>query len=196
MNNNYHNTHKERPQEKKVQQRTSVWYWCTSMRKYCGGDGFAMLFTVLIISIILAIAIGISSSSFKQSILSGLVRDSQIAFYQADSATECALRYELQVASSKGRAAPDVPCATLAADGKSITNKTYAQTNASAGTSGYFIYEDSTLSGGTGDKTKPCFTMIFDKTDPNGAGLIQGYGYNTCDDKNPRRIERAIEVVY
>ena len=46
--------------------------------------GFAMLFTVLLVTLVLSIGLSISNIAFKQSILSGLSKDSQISFYAED----------------------------------------------------------------------------------------------------------------
>jgi len=56
--------------------------------------GFAMLFTVLVVSIMLAIGLGISDITYKQTLLSSLANDSQLAFYQADSGVECGMYYD------------------------------------------------------------------------------------------------------
>ena len=54
-------------------------------------NGYAILFTVVIISIISLLAIGLSNSTYKQLILSSVSTDSQVSFFQADTAVECAL---------------------------------------------------------------------------------------------------------
>ncbi len=70
--------------------------------------GFALLFTVLIVSLILSIAIGIANLTLKQAMLSNLVKDSQAAFYQADSAVECGIYQDTVVgAFSFGSIVPD-----------------------------------------------------------------------------------------
>src|SRR5574343_1489902 len=54
-------------------------------------SGYAILFTVVIVSVISIIAIGLSNTAYKSMILSSVAKDSQTAFYQSDTATECAL---------------------------------------------------------------------------------------------------------
>ena len=53
--------------------------------------GYAILFTVVIISAISVITAGLTNAVYKQLILSSLAKDSQSAFYQADTAADCAL---------------------------------------------------------------------------------------------------------
>ncbi|MFA6515401.1 MAG: LamG domain-containing protein [Candidatus Paceibacterota bacterium] len=57
--------------------------------------GYAILFTVVIVSAISAIIAGLTNSTYKQLILSSLAKDSQIAFYQADTASDCAIYADL-----------------------------------------------------------------------------------------------------
>jgi hypothetical protein len=53
--------------------------------------GYAILFTVVIVSAISVITAGLSNAAYKQLVLSSLAKDSQAAFYQADTASDCAL---------------------------------------------------------------------------------------------------------
>jgi hypothetical protein len=58
--------------------------------------GFAMLFAVLISSFLIMIGISIFSISLKEVMISTSIRDSQTAFYAADSAGECALYWDIK----------------------------------------------------------------------------------------------------
>ncbi len=58
--------------------------------------GFVILFTVLISSIILAIALGISSIAYKEVVLSSAAKESQYSFFAADTGAECALYWDIQ----------------------------------------------------------------------------------------------------
>jgi hypothetical protein len=57
--------------------------------------GFVIMFSVLISAIILLIASGIFNVTQKEVVLSSYARESQRAFYAADSALECALYADL-----------------------------------------------------------------------------------------------------
>jgi len=56
--------------------------------------GFAVLFTVLISSIILAIALGITSISYQEVVLSSSAKEGNISFYAADTGADCALYWD------------------------------------------------------------------------------------------------------
>lgn len=57
--------------------------------------GFTLLFAVLVSILILAVGASIISIALKQVILSGAGRDSQFAFYAANTGLECALYWDL-----------------------------------------------------------------------------------------------------
>lgn len=59
--------------------------------------GFAMLFAVLTASLMVAIGISIFSISLKELQIATSERDSQAAYYAADSAQECAIYWDLKM---------------------------------------------------------------------------------------------------
>ncbi len=60
-------------------------------------NGFAMLFAVLTASLLLTIGMSIFNISFKELIISTNSKGSQIAFFAADSARECAYYWDSKV---------------------------------------------------------------------------------------------------
>ncbi len=56
--------------------------------------GFAVLFSVLLASFLITLGISIFNISLKEIMITTSVRDSQIAYYIADSASECALYWD------------------------------------------------------------------------------------------------------
>lgn len=148
--------------------------------------GFALLFTVLIISLILSIALSISNLTLKQAVLSGLVRDSQIAFYQADAAVECGLYQDTVLGLFPVGTTPDsVPRGFYC--GNTLLELDELQSSVD-----HFVYRYT-----ASPETAPCYNIVFDKTTPTDttAATIQGYGYNSCL-SGPRQVERALEVQY
>lgn len=144
--------------------------------------GFAMLITVVVVSLILSIALGISNLSFKQTILSTLAKDSQISFYEADAAVECAMYYDLQQNLFPIPTDP-TSLSTISCGAASFSiNQAQSATN-------YFVFEQSGVSG-----NNPCSTISIDKT-VAGTTKIQTKGYNICV-AHPRKVERALEVTY
>ncbi len=147
-------------------------------------QGFAMLFTVLITSIILSIGLGISNLAFKQTILSSLAKDSQLAFYQADAAAECAMYYDITVGLfPRGLILSGAP-GSIVCGTRTLTLEN------SLSTTNYFVYKENP----TGD-SQPCLSIVFDKATSSTQSLIQARGYNLCA-STPRQVERALQVSY
>ena len=62
-------------------------------------SGFALLFAVLASSLLIAIGVSIFNTSLKELQIATSERDSQTAYYAADSAEECALYWDIKVGS-------------------------------------------------------------------------------------------------
>ncbi|HEC32849.1 MAG TPA: hypothetical protein ENI63_01150 [Candidatus Kaiserbacteria bacterium] len=141
--------------------------------------GFTLLLAVLVSGVLLAIGLAIFNITIKELLLSSSGRDSQFAFYAADSGTECALYWD-----QKGGGFSTSTPGTISCNGSSITNV-----------------------GGVGYDTAMTFQFEVDgfcsivsviKSQTHPRTKIESKGYNTtCDNTiNPRRIERAIRVTY
>lgn len=149
--------------------------------------GFAMLFTVLVISIILAIALGIADLTFKQTLLSSLARDSQLAFYQADAGVECGMYYDLQ--GSLGRGTTVDGAGGTAGAPNQFTCGTHTMTLVPGQSyPDYFLYQEDSPS------TQPCFSVTFDKTD-RLKFVVSARGFSTCT-STAQQVERGLEVRY
>jgi len=61
--------------------------------------GFALLFAVFTASILMLIGVSIFSVSLRELAISQSAKDSQLAFYAADSARECALYWDIKQAA-------------------------------------------------------------------------------------------------
>lgn len=151
-------------------------------------NGYAILFAVVVISSISIIVAGLTSTALKQVILSSLAKDSQIAFYQADTASDCAFYAEMV----KGVDEPDFfkTDNVWSCGGQDLIVK--------PGTDGSYdlipieevYYSDN-----------PCFKISVVKsnldTDPPSVAVnIKARGYNVCDNKNPKIVEREVEINY
>jgi hypothetical protein len=135
-------------------------------------------------TLILSIAIGISNLSLKQLILSSLAKDSQISFYEADTAVECGLYQDTVVGSFPlGTDASTAPSNITCGDDIFSIDLADSYTN-------YLIYNQNFL-----DSTKPCSSVLFDKATTVGTNIVKGRGYNICN-AGPRQVERALEVLY
>lgn len=76
--------------------------------------GFALLLTIIVVSIVLAIGLSLLNITVKQFTLSATARDSEEAFHTANSGVEC-MQYHRSVDSTyadlvNGGSAPSLPC--------------------------------------------------------------------------------------
>lgn len=151
--------------------------------KYNGG--YAILFTVIIIGSISALTAGLANTIYKQLVLSSLVKSSQSAFYQADTAADCALYADL-VINQKDPSFFKTPgqwaCGKINLDYVPIDN-------------GGFEISPHDM-----ESLDPCFYISVEK---NPTGEVDVYntkiiaeGYNICNLTNPRVVEREIEINY
>lgn len=149
--------------------------------------GYAILFTIVIVSAISVITAGLSSTAYKQLILSSMANDSQSAFYQADTAGDCAL-YADQVESAK-----NPPNIITTGGDWTCGNSSLTVGNISA--SGYTIYPKSPAD----VSSSPCFRIDITKNTsapPLIKTTISAKGYNICNKSNPRTVEREIKINY
>lgn len=154
------------------------------MKRLNKNKGYAILFSVVIVGIISLISFGLSDTAFKQVILSSLVKDSQTAFYKADTASECALySYFNKGGSEYLDGVTSVPplsfdCGTDK-DGNSYT------LNVETGILPFY-----TLSFDNGNNS--CFKISIGKSS-NTINIISD-GYNICDSNSQRSVEREIKI--
>lgn len=148
--------------------------------------GYAILFAVVITSIISVIVAGISNLTYKQLILSSLVKDSQQAFYMADTAIECALyghfmkgdNYDDAAEENTWHCGPDI--------GDLFTLKVPDDT---VGIS-YKLEQPAY------DKNTPCYEFNVDRDSIPDEVHIRARGYNICNKSLLRTVQREIEVYY
>lgn len=177
--------------------------------------GFTLFIALIVTSILLMVGFSIGNIILKQIQLSTAGRESQIAFYAADSAGECALYLDRK--DSDGNSVIDIAFGTstdLAAvealslkcgsgtDGAGaikVESKIIDGDNAT--TTFYVDYRD--VSGGeTGYDS--CAKVTVGRSGNNT--VIDSRGYNTsynpdvgsgqCDISNPRTVERGLLLLY
>lgn len=152
--------------------------------------GYAILFAVVIISSITVIAAGLTNAAYKQLVLSSLAKDSQIAFYQSDKASDCALYADIVFAEDN--------IGYFQNEGTWTCGNQIMRIKPTPGENGSYTYdlipEEEVL-----NSTNSCFNINVSKI-ATGPGIydttIKARGYNICDINNPRVVEREIEVNY
>lgn len=173
--------------------------------------GFTLLFAVLVSTLVLSVGASVISIALKQLVISGTGRDSQYAFYAANTGIECATYWDLLPGSdfatssdSGNTLSPLMACA----DNRDLYNKIYVDKP------DFYGQEP-----GNAESRETFFRLTFEDSEhelpycvdvtvlkyvepaKNGqnkriATKITANGYNTCKTDNPRRIERGLEINY
>ncbi len=144
--------------------------------------GFTLLMSVLISSILLAIGYEIYNLASKEVILSASGRESQFAFFAADTGIECALWADSKLdAFATTSAETELDCA----------NTVSPLTRQLDGTD-YITTFQMTLGGG---QHTQCVDVMVTRQDPKKT-IIEAFGRNTCNVQSKIRLERAIRVTY
>lgn len=153
--------------------------------------GYAILFTVVVVSIISLITIGLSNTLYRQMILSSVAKDSTTAFYQADIASECALYFD-----------NDTPDIREVAQGTPYScsghNLSFGINTTSGYASGYAIDGYTLNPSGEENSSNRCFRILIKKSEVGSTIVtnIDASGYNICDKSNLRTVERSLKVTY
>jgi Tfp pilus assembly protein PilX len=151
--------------------------------------GFTLLIAVILTSVILSIGLALLDISYKQITLAATARQSQYAFYAADSGLECALFSDsadiFDYSSEPTGVSPGTPSGSFSCEGQAVS---YFGAAASGGTR-TTTFSIPCAGGGTSADV----TVIKSSTGVTG---IYSNGYNTCVVTNPRRIERGEEAHY
>jgi type II secretory pathway pseudopilin PulG len=183
--------------------------------------GFALLFAILVSILIVSIGASIISISLRQIILSSTSRESQLAFYAANTGIECAFYWDLNTpengravfpSSASGERAlsnpegSDISCAKVnvvrpalskdySDDAKSFVSvKAREWTQSNNKTSFSFVIINNTQ----GSPVELCTFVTVEKSRSGSSNVatISSQGYNTCDLSNPRAVERGIQIKY
>jgi Tfp pilus assembly protein PilX len=149
-------------------------------------SGFTLFAAIVITGVLLLIATGIVNLSYKQSLISNSGRESQLAFYAADSGMECALFWD---AKNPGREESAFATSTtqLISCNKNTANPANEWTVGGASPS--VITRITFL-------PQPYCAKVTITKNADGTTVIESLGYNTCDSANPRRVERAVRATY
>jgi len=162
--------------------------------------GFALLISVIFMSVMLTFGLALASLAYKQQILASNAIESQYAFYAADAALECALYADQQknifdyATYSSGTHPPLITTVACADSPSSATELSY--TPASGNT-----YKDTqrfSLDGG-----KHCADITIYKSSPgSGKTYLFSQGYNipcasvATGGNNSRFVSRGLSAHY
>jgi hypothetical protein len=177
--------------------------------------GFTLLIAILASSLFLVIGATIFKIAFTQLTLSSIGKDSQTAFYAADTGAECALYWERKYYPT-GFASPN--------DGSGSAFNTDVITHTAYDTSNRQLILATQLptiqclggnvsnfkqgySDGSGGIDATSFSITFGRAcadvdvlkEDGGGGAVKttitARGHNTCDTTDIRRVERTLQII-
>lgn len=138
--------------------------------------GIALLFTLLITSLLFTISLGVYNLIIGEIALSGTGRESQLAFYAADAGTECALYWDIKHPGLSRSAFSTSTPAVITCGGELKTVGGSASSNFS------LTFENAS-----------CVSVTVEKNLTQTT--ITAQGRNTCAQAG-RRVERGLKVTY
>ncbi len=161
--------------------------------------GFTLLLAALVASIVLALGSSIFLIARKQVTLSSLGRDSQFAFYAADTGAECALYWDIRH-SAFGSSTPETPptCA------EQVLGEVVTEGERSSGPPytiefemDLFVNADGVA--GTFDDSGYCARVSVQKNTSNPFTVIHADGHSTpCEaiESSARSLQRSVQLRY
>ncbi len=149
------------------------------MRTHPHSRGFALLVSIILTSVLLSVGLALLDITYKQIQLASTAKQSEVAFYSADSALECALYWDQQYNSFSYSS----PAASVTCSGVSLS----LTTSQSGGT------RTSTFTTSCIANAQAQVTVYKQSA---GGTSIYANGYNTCNTSDLRRVERGIKATY
>lgn len=158
--------------------------------------GVTLLVAVILSSVVLSVALALLDVAYKQQLLASTAKQSQYAFYNADSVMECALYFD-QKQNGFDYTSP-LPSASITCNNLAIANyqTPVVSTGGGGGNVKTFKFDVSCPGSGT------VGTVTIIKSDGTGTcsttshTCVYATGYSSCDATDPRRIERGLKVLY
>lgn len=152
--------------------------------------GIAIYIAVTVTAALILVSFAVLNLAIRQIGISSAGRDSQAAFYAADSGIECALYWDLKNPTNPGVSAfaTSTGSQTVNCNGQAVlATKVIGVGGVGTSTFTYNFAPDSY-----------CVAVTVSKgyNGPQPTTRIESRGYNSCSSTNNRRVERAILVNY
>lgn len=147
--------------------------------------GFTLLIAVILSSVTLALGLALLDIAYKQIVLATTAKQSQYAFYNADSGLECALYYDQKQNAFDYTA----PVASITCAGQTLTFATAPNsTSVVSNTRTTKLYLTCPSSG---------YNAILTVTKAStGSTTVYSTGYNNCTTSDTHRVERGLKASY
>ena len=148
--------------------------------------GFTLLIAIILSSVMLALALARLDVTYKQVLLASTAKQSQYAFYAADSGLECILFYD-QRYDAFGTNPNGITSVTC--NGRTI-NFT------SSGSAPKYTTFVIPCAAPALPSTEYARVQIYKGETSGEPNRLYSTGYSSCDSADARRIERGVRVLY
>lgn len=149
--------------------------------------GFTLFIAVVISGTLLLISVAIVNLSVKEAFLTTSARESQYAFYAADTGAECAIYWDIK--NPAGNSAFSTTTSSTIFCNRDSTFNPSNPVPSTVGGSTVSTFQINFL-------PQPHCAKVTVTKSADMKTKIESLGYNTCDSSNPRRVERAVRVTY
>ncbi len=161
-------------------------------------NGFVILFAVVLSAIFLSITLGITNIALKEVKFGTSAKDTNDAFFAADTGTECALMNDKGVSSKFSVTGPSQPLTCGSTPPPPVMGNPNG--TGGVGTATYTFYINNLGSNGA-NCAKVTVLKDGNSIPPYVRTYITSKGYNVnnssdCVPTNPNRVERQIETSY
>jgi hypothetical protein len=151
--------------------------------------GFTLLYSLVVIGLVLTVGSSMFSIMIKELKLAQFWRESQIAYYSAESGVECALYWGIS-----GDIFPDG--GIFSCNDDSENNNSWDTSDPAVCSVGppFACAFTITFCETLGAEYCPCAYVT---VNPSGSDtVVESRGYNTCAANFPRRVERGVRATY
>jgi hypothetical protein len=156
--------------------------------------GFTLFIALVIASTLLLVSVGIVNLAVRGALISSIAKESQNAFYAADTGVECALYWDVKNPGRNASAFVPASVQNINCNGTTLVHgstliRTRLGNNATSTFSINFANFSETY----------CATVSVAKVQTGAVVVtkIESKGYNkSCTTSDPRRVERAVRVTY
>ena len=166
--------------------------------------GYTLLFAVLVATLVLGVAVFITSISRKQFLLSETARESAFSFYNADSGMECAAAANSGISSTSNGTTPGG--GPISCNGATVTLGSFSPPVGTPNLRYEMVSSPATFTFSNGGCAIVTFTTGYDVNNSLNT-IIDSLGYNSCVSSGgttpvysptpgSRTVERALELKY
>jgi len=188
--------------ENRKQQNTQDRGFCSLFTVHCSLErerGFTLLLAVLVASIILSISASIFKIAQKELTLSSIGRDSQFAFYAADTGAECALYWDFRHQLFDPQPPEDAPSEPTC-NGQRICDPSSLWGSCNPGLPYPQTFSFQFESDGRCARVAVEKTLIGNSPNQQVRTVVRSDGYSAAcdviDDTSLRTLQRSVELNY